>query len=248
MRLLLTRPEPDAAELRSELEALGHQVLTEPLLRIELLPVPARGIEGAQALVVTSRNGVRALAGGEALPSALSAHGLPLYCVGEETAALARASGFSNVVTGAGKAQDLVPLITRELTPASGPIIHVAGEQLAFDLAGALSAQGFGVRTVTAYRAVAAGRLSGETAGAIAGGRVDGVVLMSPRTAATFAGLVAAAGLADEAAKLNYICISDAVAQGLGTLAPDRRVIAKSPNRAGIIAAAGRVATRPTDV
>ncbi len=36
MHLLITRPEPDAAELKSRLVALGHEVSVEPLLRIEL--------------------------------------------------------------------------------------------------------------------------------------------------------------------------------------------------------------------
>jgi uroporphyrinogen-III synthase len=245
MRLLVTRPEPDASELKGELEVLGHEVLIEPLLRIELLAIAPEVISGAQALLVTSRNGVRALAASEALPAARK---LPVYCVGEETAALARAAGFGTVAAGAGRAQDLVPLVKREVEPGGGPLVHVAGEQLAFDLAGALKEQGFTVRVLNAYRAITARRLSPEATAGIASGSIDAVLLMSPRTASTFAKLIQAAGLEESARKLKFICLSEAVARELGALAPDRRIIAKTPNRAGIIAAAGRVASKPTEV
>jgi uroporphyrinogen-III synthase len=245
MRLLVTRPEPDASELKAQLEALGHEVLLEPLLRIELLPIVPEAIFSAQALLVTSRNGVRAIAASEALSAARK---LPVYCVGEETAALARAAGFGTVAAGAGRAQDLVPLLKRELKPDGGALLHIAGEQLAFDLAGALTQLGFTVRTLTAYRGISASRLSQSAAAGISAGSIGAVLLMSPRTASIFAKLVEAAGLAHKAAKLDFICLSEAVAGGLGALAPDRRRIAKTPNRAGIIAAVGRVASKPTEV
>ena len=37
MRLLVTRPEPDAARTAALLRARGHEVVLAPLLRIELL-------------------------------------------------------------------------------------------------------------------------------------------------------------------------------------------------------------------
>jgi uroporphyrinogen-III synthase len=194
---------------------------------------------------VTSRNGVRALAASEASSAARK---LAVYCVGEETAALARTAGFGIVAAGAGRAQDLVPLLKRELQPDGGALVHVAGEQLAFDLAGALTEQGFTVRTLTAYRAITADRLSQSAAAGIASGSIDAVLLMSPRTASTFAKLVQTAGLAHSAAKLDFICLSEAVAGGLGALAPDRPTIAKTPNRAGIVAAVRRVASKSTEV
>ena len=64
MHVLVTRPETDAAELKAALEALGHEVTVEPLLAIESTPIEPSVFEGACGVIVTSRNGLRALAGG----------------------------------------------------------------------------------------------------------------------------------------------------------------------------------------
>ena len=245
MHLLITRPEPDAGEFKAELEALGHTVSVEPLLHIELLPIAAETLAGAQAILATSRNALRALAASAALRPALE---LPIYTVGPGTAELARASGFQQVIAGAGAARDLVALVEAEADRAKGPLVHVAGEHLAFDLAAALAARGYAVRSPVAYRAAARGALSERTAEAIASGGVDAVLLMSPRTAAIFAQLVEVAGLRESASRLAYVCLSANVAEALGELSPGRREIAATPNSAAMLAAIARVATQSTGV
>jgi uroporphyrinogen-III synthase len=245
MRLLVTRAVPNEGELTTELQSLGHNVSEEPLLRIELLPLAPDALQNAQALLVTSRNGVRALA---ASAASAAARDLPIFCVGEGTAELARESGLQRVSSGAGTARDLVPLVAAKADRVGGALLHIAGEHLAFDLAAALAAQGFNARTLTAYRAVAVAALSTATAGALREGRIDAVLLMSPRTAAIFAQLVADAGLRESAKKQRYICLSERVAEALGDLALDRCEIAASPNSQGMLAAIARMATQPTGV
>src|SRR3972149_594406 len=60
MHVLITRPEPDAGALKAQIEAMGHAVSLEPLLQIELLPIAADALAGAQGLVAPRRNGFRA--------------------------------------------------------------------------------------------------------------------------------------------------------------------------------------------
>ena len=72
MHVLVTRPEPDAAELKAALEVLGHEVSLEPLLAISSLPIEPTVFEGARGVIVTSRNGLRALAGSAGLARQLS--------------------------------------------------------------------------------------------------------------------------------------------------------------------------------
>ena len=70
MRLLVTRPEPDAAQFKERLAALGHAGLVAPLISIEF----AKGqipLNGVQALVATSRNALRALARSPSLAKAI---------------------------------------------------------------------------------------------------------------------------------------------------------------------------------
>ncbi len=240
MHILVTRPEPEGSRMKAQLEASGHDVTLDPLLRIEPIAVDATAFEGAQALIATSRNGLRALVSSPALDTALT---LPVFTVGPGTAELARELGFERVVTGTGAARDLVPLIAAETDPAKGPLVHVAGEVTAFDIAAALAKSGIDVRTLTAYRAVAASSLGQSTAQSLADGALDAVILMSPRSANIFVQLVADRALQANARQLVFLCLSQAVADAVGSLAPNRVEIAEAPNSAAMLAAVGRVAS-----
>jgi uroporphyrinogen-III synthase len=240
MHILVTRPEPEGSRMKAQLEAAGHEVTLDPLLQIAPLDMEASAFDGAQALIVTSRNGLRALGRSPALGAAQK---LPLFTVGPGTAELARELGFQRIIAGDGGARDLVPLIASQSDPAAGPLVHVAGEVTAFDLAAALAGHGFEVRPLTAYRAVAATALAETTAQGIADNSLDAVILMSPRSADIFAQLVADRALQASARRLVLICLSQAVADAVKGLAPARVEIAEAPNASAMLAAVGRVAS-----
>jgi uroporphyrinogen-III synthase len=240
MRILVTRPEPEGSRMKAQLEAAGHEVMLEALLQIEPLAIDPAAFDGAQALIATSRNSLRALALGPALNAALK---LPVFTVGPGTAELAHELGIERVVAGTGAARDLVALIAAEADPAQGPLVHIAGEVTAFDIAAALAERGFEVRTSTAYRAVAAASLSETTAQSITDSSLHAVILMSPRSANIFAQLVADRGLEAAARRLVFLCLSQAVADSVHCLAPARVEIAEEPNASAMLAAVGRVAS-----
>jgi uroporphyrinogen-III synthase len=240
MHLLITRPEPDADAFRARLEALGHRVTSEPLLTIEYLPIAADAPGDAAGLVVTSRNGLRALA---ASPVITAARQLPIIAVGPGTAALARDLGFTRITEGGGTATDLVPMVADVARTLGGPLTHVRGEQVAVDLRGALRERGVELREIVSYRAVPAAALQRRTRELLASGDIDAVILMSPRTGAIFARLVAVAGLREAAQKLVLLCLSPAVAASVEPLAPARVELADGPNSTALLSAVTRVAT-----
>lgn len=239
MHILVTRPKSDAAELKATLEALGHEVTLEPLLGIVSLPIAAEVLDGAQGIIATSRNGLRALADSEAVNAARA---LPLFAVGEATAETARSMGFENITAGPGTGAELVPIIAAAASPKGGPLVHVAGEVVAFDLAGALAAQGYEVRKVTAYRAEPATELSEPVKTAISAGQIDTVILMSPRTAAIFCQLADTTDLKDKARRLTFLCLSAGIAEKLDVLAPARVEVAEAPNTRALLGALARMA------
>ena len=149
MRVLVTRPREDAAGLVAALAARGHEALVEPLLTIvprDIVDWPA-GHELAQALLVTSANGVRAFARAD------GRRGLPVFAVGDASAAAARSLGFEAVVSAAGTVEDLAALVAARVDRAAGPLLHPAAGALAGDLQGALAAAGFEVLRVVLYDA-----------------------------------------------------------------------------------------------
>lgn len=243
MHVLITRPERDAADLKARIEALGCQVTVAPLLEIELLPIDAAAISAASGIIATSRNGLRAISQSAALPTALTK---PVFVVGPATAAAAAGLGFTTIIEGSGTAEGLVPALIQHHANFTGPLVHLAGDHLAFDLAGATKPYGVQLDTVQAYLSVAAKTLNTQTLELLAAGMIDAVILMSPRSARTWSGLVETLAVEADISKITHICLSSAVAHGVaampGKLDRIRIEIANQPNTDEIVALVYRLA------
>ena len=238
MHLVVTRPQPDADRQAALLRSLGHRVTVEPLLRVEFLTTDV-DLAGVQAVVVTSRNALRALAETGALPGAAA---LPVFAVGRATAKLAGDLGFATVTEGSGTGAELARTVAERCDPQSGSILHLAGEQLAADVAGDLEALGFTAIVERVYRTVPAAELSAALCQAVSDGEIDGVLLMSPATARAWGALVTTGGCAEAAASLLYFCLSDAVAAGLSTLNASDIHVAAMPREDDLLALIAREA------
>src|SRR3954452_2213574 len=81
MRLLVTRPEPDATRTAQTLRGRGHEVLLAPLLSTQTVDAEFAGPYGA--ILMTSANAARAIA---AHGRARELRALPAYVVGNRTA------------------------------------------------------------------------------------------------------------------------------------------------------------------
>lgn len=241
MRVLVTRPEPDALKLRAALEDHGHEATVEPLLSISFASADPLDLEGVQALIATSRYGLRAL---KSSPLRNAARKLPLFAVGRATAAEARALGFEMVVTGAGTAHELVAHIVSVAEPSAGLIVHLAGETLSGDLKGELEAHGFRVAQPVVYHMQAATSLADDTVEQLALGEIEGVILMSPRTATIYASLMRKHGLVSVARQLMHFCLSEAIARRLAPLGTVRAAIADAPRLEEVLALIDAAAAR----
>jgi uroporphyrinogen-III synthase len=207
VRMLVTRPEPDASETAGKLSALGIEPVVEPLLRYETLQTSLPDPSGFAAMVVTSGNALRALQARDAI--APYRH-LKLFAVGDRTAEAARALGFAQVESARSDVHDLVSLLAD--ARLEGPIFYPAARERAGDLGKALAKHGvmvigakvYGMSPVTALTATVEAELD---AGAIAA-----ALFFSRRTAETFVSL--AADLAGKA-RLGMLCVSEAVAAPL---------------------------------
>jgi len=229
MRLLVTRPEPDATALAETLEARGHRAVIEPLLRIRRLDGVDLPSEGATAVAVTSAQAIELL---DATPHLLD---LPIYCVGERTAAAARHAGFRQVRVADGDVDRLAALIIGERRPDDGDLLYLAGTVRAGDLAGQLRRAGFTVRLAELYESVPVERLSENTVALLAGGSIDGVLLFSPRTAQTLSALLDQAGLGNLAGELDTWCLSHSIADMIAMSGFRHIHIAAHPTQAALL-------------
>lgn len=233
MRILLTRPRDDAERTAAALRARGHEVVLAPLMEVRFRDGPEIAFDGVQAILVTSANGIRALA------RRSTRRDVPVLAVGPQTAEAARAAGFTDVRSADGDAAALAEATQRWLGPHRGALLHARGVRSTPDLARALEQAGFAVRGEVLYDAVAAPDLPAPAAMALRDGALDAVMVFSPRSAAIFAETVGRAGLAATCGRLDALCISQAAADALAPLAFAAIRIAARPNQAAMLDLAG---------
>ena len=230
MRLLLTRPRSEAAAMAERLGTLGHECLIEPLLEIVPTGMELTRIYRYQAVLVTSGNAADALA------AATRERDVLLLAVGSGTAARLAAHGFTEVVHADGNAGTLADLVRDRLVPDDGALLYAAGANVSGDLQGMLTRAGYSVDRAVLYRAEPASSLSPETRAALSEGRIDGILLMSARSAAVLGGLVRDAGLAMSLAGTTAYCISAAVASAAAALPWRAVAVAARPRAEDVLA------------
>jgi uroporphyrinogen-III synthase len=225
MRVLITRPLEDGEETARQLESRGHQALVAPLLNLRFLEGPQIALDGVQAILATSANGVRALA------RRSLRRDIAIFAVGPQTAGEALKLGFQSVKSADGDAAALALAARSWAEPGKGALLHVAGEGNNGRLANALSA--FTVRQEILYVVEAVDKMPDAAASALREGRLDAALFYSPRSAAVFAGCVGREGLPVN--RLVAACISPAAAAGLAKLAFREMRTAARPDQAALL-------------
>lgn len=221
--VLISRPEDAARRFAAALRDAGATapVLIAPVLEIvpktDALQGAAVDPGAARGVIFTSVHAVSAfVAQSDARPQA--------WCVGNATAAVARAAGF-HTHSAAGHVDDLFRLIVGAGT--SGPFLHPRGTTTRGALAERLSAAGLPTTEVEIYDQIA--RDIGPEARALLHGHAPLILpLFSPRSAR----LVAEAAQAGTA-PLHLVAISRAAAEGWAAATPDKAktlIIAAQPD------------------
>jgi uroporphyrinogen-III synthase len=245
MAILVTRPQPDDEVTAAQLRARGFAVLRAPMLRFE--PVAFHDDADARygAVIVTSANALRGLEP-HLTDSALLK--LPLFAVGEKTAAAARAAGFENVMSADGDARGLRDLVAASVKAKalkkSAMLLYLAGADLARDLAGELGERGFSVVTHTTYRMAAVASLPSEVCDAFASNGIEAVLHYSRRSARAFLEAARSAGVEITALAIPQCCISDSVAAVVRDAGASQVMVAASPDEIALFGALDR-ALRP---
>lgn len=219
-RLLLTRPLAAAQRFVAALEAArGGPVpaILSPILDIH--PVAVALQPRPAGLILTSENAAARL--GE-----LGLEGLPAWCVGPRTAAVAQTQGAS--IREVGSNADSLVAALRAARP-QGPLLHLRGEHARGDLAARLRAEGIDVGEAIAYRQGALPPTA-EARAALRGAEPLVVPLFSPRSAMLLARW-------RPRAPLSVVALSEAVADAAAPLRPAGLVVARAPEGAAMVEA-----------
>jgi uroporphyrinogen-III synthase len=241
MAVLVTRPHPDGEITAASLRARGFAVLSAPMLRFE--PLPFHDDEDVRygAVIATSANALRGLESRFAGSALLN---LPVFAVGEHTAAAASHAGFSNVIAAGGDAATLrdrvVESAKSKILKKASPLLYLAGADLARDLAGELGEKGFTVITQTTYRMVPANHLPREVCEAFVAGEIEAVLHYSRRSARAFLDAVRAEGVEVSALALPQCCISAGVAAVVRDAGASQVAVAASADENALFEALAR--------
>ena len=212
--LWVTRSSPFNLLTAQRLRAMGHGVVTMPLFDIRPLPAGDDGTR-PDLIAFTSVHGVRHH------PHQPEWSSVPVFAVGDATAAAARRFGYGHVHSANGNLRDLQALILRS-APTGSRLIHFCAREPAGDLAAYLRCRGFEADRRNVYEAVA--RPLAELRGLLLDRpKVQGIVVHSPKAGQRAAELVADSGWLG-----TVFCLSEACAQDFRGIA---RVVVKCAPR-----------------
>lgn len=216
--VLVLRPEPGAARTAEALKRLGFVPILYPLYAIEPVAWVPPAADGFDALLITSANALR-----EGGPALSAYRALPLFAVGEATAALARQMGFAALRTGGGDLASTLPMLAGA---GHAHILHLSGTEVREG-----DAAGLSITRIPVYRTVPRGDGAGLLH-ALPRDRGAFALIHSPRAGARLSDLVTDAAERD---RLSLIAISPAASEACGTGWRDR-VAAGEPTEAAMLA------------
>ncbi len=215
-RVWVTRAEPGASATASRLRAMGAEPVVAPLLEVRPIAGVVIDLSDVAALAFTSARAVEAFA-----PLA-ERRDLPVFAVGDATAAAARTTGFAEVASAGADGAALARLILAH--PRPGVVLHPCAREPAFDLGAALLAGGQSARAVAIYETAV---IAAPPAEMIA----DAVLIQSPKAGRALAGF--AQGLPIR--RMAAYALSEACAEPLRPLGFDSLAVAPFPTEAALL-------------
>jgi len=215
--VLITRPQPGAAETAALVAARGHTSIIAPFLEIHYLhpDLPPN----ASACVITSANAVHAVP-----------QNIPVFAVGDATAAKAREVTQSPVYSAAADAVALAALIAQSLTPAAGALLLLSGHGQGLTLAADLRTRGFRVIRRAAYTARPRHSFPAEALAPA----ITVILFFSPETARAFARLIPPLAL-PALAKITALTLSPAITRNLAHLPWQSIKTAEHPSQEALL-------------
>lgn len=233
MRLLLTRPRPEAERTATALRVMGHDPVFAPVLEIENIPDATIGRGPFAAVLLTSGNAARAIVDH---PNRDRLTAYDCFAVGPQTAAAARLAGFANVHAGSGDGGDVARLIAEKIGDRTNPLLYLAGNDRARDMAAELAPYGLRLDIVVVYRAIAARTFEPDIAAGLKAGQFDGVLHYSRRSTAIFVDCVRASGSETAAARLTHFCLSARASEPLAAINAKSILVAQQMDESAMLA------------
>lgn len=198
--ILIIRQQEEGDLLVKRIQEKNDVAYVFPLFEPSFFPPPS--FSSGQGLIITSKNALRAFELYSFMPT------IPLYCVGDETAAFAKSLGFPTVLSASGNKEDLVDLICTQGTPSQGPLVYYSGEIIKNGFVEALEGAGFTMKRFIVYKLIPKTSLPTPLYGLLSQGTLTHVLFFSPATTALFIHLLKKSGLTSASSTMTSLCLS----------------------------------------
>lgn len=227
LRIVITRPQPDADFTAMKLKDIGQIPLIAPSLQFVPLGITLPDASKLTGLVATSANALRALS--ERGEIERFRH-LAAFVVGDATAETARAFGFKKVTSAQGTATELAVMLRKVGEPQR--LLYVHGRDRAADLVAMVATARHLIISCPVYEMRPIPELPSSVILAIDGGAVDAALFYSKRAAECFAAAARQATIA--ASELPCLCLSKEIAETLRGKGFNRCFAAARPTEAAL--------------
>jgi uroporphyrinogen III methyltransferase/synthase len=242
-RVLITRQASQAGEWQRALEAAGAVTVLAPAIRTvpvrDEAPLTAAfaALSAYDWLIATSANALRELgAAARERGASLESLRARVACIGDASAAGARALGLNPEVAGGGDAQKLLAWLLTQGGWRGTRVLLPRAESSRDVLPAGLRAAGARVDELALYRTEAAPFPRAEVLGELRARRLHALAFASPSAARHFAAGVGSEGLA-AARSAAIVAIGPVTADALQQLGLAPNVVAETPSAAGLVAA-----------
>lgn len=229
-RILITRPEEEAAATAEMVKNCGFDPLCAPVLELRdtgaALPDPSL----YNAVIFSSAAGVRAFQAGDSDPRWFSKK---VFAVGPHTAAQARQAGWRDVVSAAGTMADLVVLMRETLAPPAR-LVHFRGRDVRHDPAADLEPDGYRVDGIVLYRADPAPALPAPVVAALRNSEIAAVLFYSARSAQAFIAALRRDWPEADLRGTKALCLAHSVVESAMGLNWAEILVSPTPDQAGM--------------
>ncbi len=174
MRVLLTRPQADSERVAAELAQDGFETLIWPMMEIRPTVSGIVIDRDTNAIAFTSANAVRIFA------ELSDQREIPALCVGQRTAAVAKAVGFHDVRCADGTVADLAGLVDQS---GFSHILHPRGRHVAGNLGAMTHRSAIEIDDAVIYDSVPSPEPGPELSVTLLSEKIDVVSAWSPRSA-----------------------------------------------------------------
>ena len=206
--VVITRAEEQAQHLHDLLFSEDIFSLICPLLFLKYNDIKYPDSCDIQAVILTSSRAIEAMIHADVLDRYLD---LRCFCVGGDTAQLARDNGFKKVHIGMGGAKGLSVLLGSTLKTDQGALFYPCGADVAYPLKADLEQNGYKVIERAVYQMQLSDGFSRLVLEALRDNEIGSVTFYSARTAEHFAQLVERHKIAGSLGQIKALCISQSV-------------------------------------